>query len=202
MLGRDLTGKGYLRLDFFNLFWIFSVCCILGLVLEIVWRMIVVDPGHYENRAGLLFGPFSPIYGFGTVLVTLALNRLYKNPIATFFISAVVGGGFERATALFMKASFGVTAWDYSDYVIFGMPDPVAVAVLMVANGLMTLGSLDCWFERISGVEPSTPIERFYAENFDNDYTQNRFQTMTMNTTDSTRLDTAVETSSEALAQM
>ena len=182
--------------------------------------------------------------------MTLALNRLYKNPVATFFISAVVGGGFVWATALFMKASFGVTAWDYSDYVIFGMPDPVAVissgrtstmflviwgilglvwvkvflpimlrginvipwklryglttvvAVLMVANGLMTLGSLDCWFERASGVEPSTPIERFYADNFGNDYMQNRFQSMTMNTTDSTRLDTAVETSGEVLAEM
>lgn len=246
MLGRDLTGKGYLRLDFFNLFWIFFVCCVLGLILEIIWHMTVVDPGVYEDRAGLLVGPFSPIYGFGAVLVTLALNRLYKNPLVTFVVSAIVGGGFEWATALFMKASFGVTAWDYSDYVIFGMPDPVAaissgctstmfliiwgilglvwvkvflpimlrginvipwklryglttvVAALMLANGLLTLGSLDCWFERTSGVQPSTPIERFYAAYCDDDFMQNRFQSMTMKATDSTRLDTAGEVAAEA----
>ena len=239
MLGRDLSGKGYLRLDFFNLFWIFFVCCILGLVLEIIWHMTVVDPGVYEDRAGLLVGPFSPIYGFGAVLVTLALNRLYKNPAVTFVVSAIVGGGFEWATAVFMKMSFGVTAWDYSDYTIFGIPDPVAaisggctstmflviwgilglvwvkvflpvmlktinlipwklrytltsvVAVLMFANGLLTLGSLDCWFERASGVQPSTPIEQFYATYCNDDFMKNRFQSMTMNTTESTRLDTA-----------
>lgn len=239
MLGRDLSGKGYLRLDFFNLFWMFFICCILGLVLEIIWHMTVVDPGVYEDRAGLLVGPFSPIYGFGAVLVTLALNRLYKNPAVTFVVSALVGGGFEWATAVFMKMSFGVTAWDYSSYTILGVPDPVAVftggctstmflviwgilglvwvkfflpimlktvnmipwklrytltsvvAILMFANGLLTLGSLDCWFERASGVQPSTPIEQFYATYCNDDFMKNRFQSMTMDTTDSTRMDTA-----------
>lgn len=239
MLGRDLSGKGYLRLDFFNLFWMFFICCILGLILEIIWHMTVVDPGVYEDRAGLLVGPFSPIYGFGAVLVTLALNRLYKNPAVTFVASALVGGGFEWATAVFMKMSFGVTAWDYSSYTILGASDLVAVftggctstmflviwgvlglvwvkfflpvmlktvnmipwklryaltsvvAVLMFANGLLTLGSLDCWFERASGVQPSTPIEQFYATYCNDDFMKNRFQSMTMNTRDSTRLDTA-----------
>lgn len=241
MEGRDLTGKGYLDLNFFNLFWEFVVCCVLGLILEVIWHMVVVEPGVYQDRAGLLYGPFSPIYGFGAVLVTLALNRLYnKNLGIIFAVSAVVGGAFEAAVSLFMQYGFGATAWDYSDYMILGFHDPIAVfsggrtstmfvimwgvlglvwvkaflplllrvvnlipwklrywvtsvcALLMIVNGTMTLMSLDCWFERESGVAPTTAAGQFFAEYCDNDWMAHRFESITITPENSTRVDTAL----------
>ena len=61
-------------------------------------------------------------------------------------------------------------------------------AALMLLDGVMTIQSIDCWYGRMAGKAPDTPIERFYAEHFDNDYMQNRFQTMTMDVDDATRI--------------
>ena len=114
-LGRDASGKGYIELNFFNLFWIFVVASLLGDGMETIVHVLVVDPGQWQDRAGLLFGPFSPIYGCGAVLMTLFLNRFYKsNIILIFFVSAVIGGAFEYFVSVFMQYTFGAVAWDYT----------------------------------------------------------------------------------------
>lgn len=237
MLGRDETGEGYIKLNYFNLFWVFFVCSVLGLILEEVWHMVVVDPGVYQDRAGMLFGPFSPIYGFGAVLMTMALNRFYKkNPLIIFLVSALIGGAFEVFVGWFMQTSFGVVSWSYSHIRLFGMPDPIAVltggrtctpfacmwglggliwikvllprllklinmipwkrrysatvilTAVMLIDGVMTLQSLDYWYQRVNGTVRNIPVAQFYDKHFDNEYMENRFQSMTVSPKDATRV--------------
>lgn len=237
MLGRDETGEGYIKLNYFNLFWVFFVCSVLGLILEEVWHMVVVDPGVYQDRAGMLFGPFSPIYGFGAVLMTMALNRFYKkNPLIIFLVSALIGGAFEVFVGWFMQTSFGVVSWSYSHIRLFGMPDPIAVltggrtctpfacmwglggliwikvllprllklinmipwkrrysatvilTAVMLIDVVMTLQSLDYWYQRVNGTVRNIPVAQFYDKHFDNEYMENRFQSMTMSPKDATRV--------------
>ena len=60
-------------------------------------------------------------------------------------------------------------------------------AVLMLVNAVMTLQSLECWYQRESGLAPSSPVEEFYAEHYDDAYMANRFQSMTITPEDSAR---------------
>ena len=64
-----------------------------------------------------------------------------------------------------------------------------AVTALMLVNGAMTLQALDCWFCRESGIQPSSPVEEFYAKHFDNEYMAHRFQSMTIHPDSSSRVD-------------
>ncbi|MEE0845981.1 MAG: putative ABC transporter permease [Eggerthellaceae bacterium] len=238
-LGRAKGDRGFIELDFFNLFWVFVVCSVLGLIIETVFHMVVVDPGVYQDRAGMLFGPFSPIYGVGAVLMTVALNRFYKsNFLIIFLVSAIIGGLFEAFVSWFMQTAFGAVAWNYSGSTIFGLfPDPIAelfggrtsalfmcmwgalgcvwiklclpwllklinlipwqarygvttlCAALMLVNSVMTLEALDCWYQRESGYQPTSPVEKFYAKYFDDDYMAHRFQSMTITPDETARVD-------------
>ena len=53
-LGLDKTKRGFIALDFFNLFWIFVIACVIGDVIETAYHFLVVDPGHFQNRTGML----------------------------------------------------------------------------------------------------------------------------------------------------
>ena len=113
MLGRDPSGKGYIALDFFNVFWLFVVGSVFGLVVETIYHVAIYH--EWQDRAGLLWGPFSPIYGCGAVILTVCLNRLWKaNPLLLFCTSAVIGGAFEYFVSWFMQVAFGIRAWDYT----------------------------------------------------------------------------------------
>lgn len=224
-LGLDETGKGFIQLDFFNLFWIFVVACVAGVIIETIYHFMLF--GDYQDRAGLLYGPFSPIYGFGAVLMTLALNRFHdRSLLLIFLVSAVIGGAFEYLVSWFLQFAFGIIAWDYSGtflsidgrtngmYMFFwGLLGCVWIklllpymlklinlipwnlrytvtticAALMIANGGLTLVSLDCWYQREAGEAPDNALEEFCARYYDNDFMENRFQSMTIDPNESTR---------------
>ena len=110
---RSAAKSEAVKLDLYHLTWIFTVCCVLGLIGETAVSYFV--DGRWEDRAGFLWGPFSPIYGVGGVLMTLALARLSEARGGVLFgVAAVVGAAFEWFAGWFWENAFGIVAWDYS----------------------------------------------------------------------------------------
>lgn len=101
-------------LNLTKLFWLFIIGSVFGTILETIWAYATW--GHFEFRVGLVYGPFIPVYGGGTVLITLCLYKLYKaNDVVIYVASAIIGAGFEFFCSYFQEMFFGTVSWDYSD---------------------------------------------------------------------------------------
>lgn len=100
------------RLGFYTLFWIFFVGCFLGVILEIVWFFLTHH--YYENRSGLVYGPFNLVYGLGALGMTVCLHPLAGKKLGWLFLGGcIVGSVFEFACSWVQEALFGTISWDY-----------------------------------------------------------------------------------------
>lgn len=107
---RKSFAEGY---NFYKLFWIFFIGCFAGVIVEMLWCL--ATRGYLESRRGLIYGWFNPVYGFGALLMTIALRRLAdKRDLWMFLGSALIGGAFEFVCSLFQETCFGTVSWDYS----------------------------------------------------------------------------------------
>ena len=115
---RDLAGvPGHFAhgLNFYKLFWMFFICCFLGVVIETVFCLVTT--GRLMQRTGLVWGPFNLIYGIGAVLLTICLRPLIGKSDRWIFIGgAVLGGAFKYLCSWLQEKILGTVSWDYSEY--------------------------------------------------------------------------------------
>lgn len=108
-----LTAEKITDSSFYKLLWVFINASILGYVVETLFCL--ATRGVIESRQGLIYGPFSQVYGFGAVLLVLLLTPLTKkNDRWLFMGSALVGGGFEFLCSYIQEKIFGSVSWEYS----------------------------------------------------------------------------------------
>lgn len=99
-------------LSTYKLVWIFFIGCFLGYIIETIY---CYPKTGFQSRQAVLYGPFVPVYGFGGVLLTLALYKLqHINILLIFIISAILGAAFEYIYSLLQEVMLGAISWDYS----------------------------------------------------------------------------------------
>ena len=122
--------------SFYHLVVIFTVASVLGLVLETLWWL--VTEGAWQHRYGLVWGPFSPLYGVGAVLLTACLWKIRKRPAwVIFLVSMVVGSALEQFAGVCLDSILGVTSWTYESY-----PDAITKYVCLRMS--LMWGMLGC----------------------------------------------------------
>ena len=99
-------------LNFYKLFWIFFIGCFIGVVVETIFALVTTQ--KLESRAGVVYGPFNPVYGFGAVLMTVCLYKLKeKRDLWIFLCCMVIGAAFEYLCSLLQEVTLGTVSWQY-----------------------------------------------------------------------------------------
>ena len=104
----------HLHLGWYQVVIIFFLGSMAGLLIEEVWML--ATSGLTENRVGLVWGPFSPLYGLGAVALTVLSFALRSRGAAgwqVFLVSALVGGVLEQLAGWSMSAFFDAESWTY-----------------------------------------------------------------------------------------
>lgn len=95
-----------------NYFLLFFSLSILGWCLEVACKLVQFR--RFINR-GFLIGPYCPIYGIGSVLITVLLSRFSTAPIVVFLMAMIVCGALEYITSYVMEKLYHARWWDYSN---------------------------------------------------------------------------------------
>lgn len=110
-----VVSLNYLRYySVWSILMMFFALSFVGWIWEVCLHL--VTDGEFVNR-GVLHGPWLPIYGCGSVLILLFLNRFRKRPALEFLLAMALCGCVEYFTSLYLEiAHDGTRWWDYTGY--------------------------------------------------------------------------------------
>lgn len=100
---------------FLRFAFIFFIGCIIGWVIELLFRRITAK--KWVNP-GLLIGPYLPIYGFGLCTLTdlyLLVSDYNISPIIVIIFMGICLTLIELIGGLIFIKGCGIKIWDYSD---------------------------------------------------------------------------------------
>lgn len=112
---RWINNLNYLRhYSVWSVILMFFIMSFVGWMWEV--SLHLVTDGEFVNR-GVMHGPWLPIYGAGSVMILLILNKFRRRPAVEFVMAVVLCGLVEYSTSYFLEmAHNGTKWWDYSGY--------------------------------------------------------------------------------------
>lgn len=102
--------------EVFKIFVIFMIGSVLGYIVEMIVGL--VQNGHFVSRKGLIYGPFTPVYGIGIIVYYIFFNIIKtRDKKKVFIFSFILGGITEYLCSYLQEKIFGTISWDYSEWI-------------------------------------------------------------------------------------
>ena len=113
----------------------FIIGAFIGWILECVFKFFNKD---FRRTPGILNTPFCILYGLGTVVLSIVINRITNNIWLLFFLSMIVLTIMEYITFIFLKEIYNIQLWDYND-MTFNINEKVCIEFSLIWG---TLGAI------------------------------------------------------------
>ena len=136
---------------YLNYFFIFSI---IGHILETFV--------YHNGESGILFGPWTPVYGIGVIIISLIhlfLDKTSKNkitkPLLLFILSSIILTLIEAIGGYLIEYLFHITFWDYS-YLKFHIGKYIALEMSLVwgISSIVVIYVLKPFIDKIIGKIP------------------------------------------------
>ena len=90
---------------------IFIIGSIIGWGYELIVYLLTEQK---LINSGFLYGPYLPVYGYGSVLIVTCLKRLKKHPLVLFLLAMILTGVLEYITGAIMWEIWHQRWWNYT----------------------------------------------------------------------------------------
>ncbi len=88
----------------------FYICSILGFMYELIYHYV---QNHKLLSHGYLKGPWLPIYGIGSILIS-CLDKYREEPLKIFVFSFFLTGILEGISGYLLLKCLKIRLWDYT----------------------------------------------------------------------------------------
>ena len=146
------------KFNFWNYVVWFTFYSVIGWCYEVFLEVVVYKWG-FTNR-GVLFGPYTPVYGFGALAFLLLVYPIIRNkkggkklaflPVV-FALCMLIATAIELGTSYILEAVIGSWPWQtYADYAInFQARIALSPSIRFGLGGVLFLYVLQPLFEKI-----------------------------------------------------
>lgn len=107
----SMLSKKYLNVSLYEYLWYFVIYAFMGWILEETY--ILMAFGVFVKR-GFLHSPIGPIYGFGMLIVIMALSPIKERFIPLFTGAVLLTSALEYSSGFVLQYLFNQRWWDYT----------------------------------------------------------------------------------------
>lgn len=132
---------------YINMFFVFSI---FGYLLETVYAFIT----HTNFRSGILYGPITPLYGIGVIIIFCLSNYIFSKlhlskvveTIIVFILIVIILTILEFIAGYLIEKIFDVVFWDYSNQKFhIGKYISLSMSLLWGVGGLFLIYFVKPW---------------------------------------------------------